>query len=148
MPDIPIYSKEEDGAVLGRKVEGSITHLDRFKAPAEVEEVTLTSDEVTALCPVTGQPDFYTVRINYVPDKYCIESKSLKLYLQSFREKGAFAEELAGIIRNRVVLDLDPVYVEVEITQKSRGGITLSAIARFKWQKGEDSSADSKEIHV
>ncbi|MDP8922471.1 MAG: preQ(1) synthase [Chloroflexota bacterium] len=103
--------------------------LDAFPCPAGVQEVTLTSDEVTALCPVTGQPDWYTVSIAYVPRERCIESKSLKLYLQSFREEGIFAEAFAARIANDVAAALAPATCQVTVTQKARGGITIEATA-------------------
>src|SRR4051812_39257662 len=64
--------------------------LDTFPAPPAVTVVRMVSDEVTALCPITGQPDWYEVAITYRPDQSCIESKSLKLYFQTFRNEGIF----------------------------------------------------------
>ncbi len=90
-------------------------------------EVTLTSDEVTALCPVTGQPDFYTVAIT-LRGGYTIESKSLKMYLQTLRDKGIFCEDLAGEIKKEV-LALVNCEVSVTVIQKARGGITIKAVA-------------------
>ena len=71
---------------LGNKTSTPVRRLEVFPAPPSVKKVVLESDEVTSLCPVTGQPDWETVRIEFEPDAYCIESKSLKLYLWSFRE--------------------------------------------------------------
>ena len=82
----------------------------------------LESDEVTSLCPVTGQPDWETVRIEFEPGPYCIESKSLKLYLWSFREEGAFCEALAARIAQDVYEACKPAWVKVTVTQKPRGG--------------------------
>lgn len=103
--------------------------LDTFPCPIGVQEVTLTSDEVTALCPITGQPDWYTVRIAYVPRQHCIESKSLKLYFQSFRDEGIFAEAFAARIANDVNRVAAPARCQVTVTQKPRGGITIEATA-------------------
>ena len=74
---------------LGKTVRTPMRTLDTFPKPAGVETVIMESDEVTSLCPVTGQPDWETVTIGYAPDQACIESKSLKLYLWSFREEGS-----------------------------------------------------------
>jgi 7-cyano-7-deazaguanine reductase len=103
--------------------------LDTFPCPTGVQEVTLTSDEVTALCPVTGQPDWYTVAITYAPRERCIESKSLKLYLQSFRDQGIFAEAFAARIANDVADATAPTTCRVIVKQKARGGITIEATA-------------------
>jgi 7-cyano-7-deazaguanine reductase len=91
----------------------------------------MTSDELTAMCPVTGQPDLYVASIEYAPDELCLESKSLKLYLARFRNEGAFCEALAVRIRDDVAeaLGLDQSRVTVTLEQKARGGITITAIA-------------------
>jgi 7-cyano-7-deazaguanine reductase len=104
--------------------------LESFPNPG-VSEVDMTSDELTAVCPITGQPDFYTAKIVYRPDALCLESKSLKLYLAQFRNEGAFGEALAVRIRDDVAaaLQLDPPAVTVTLTQKPRGGITITATA-------------------
>ncbi|MGH2971751.1 MAG: preQ(1) synthase [Gaiellaceae bacterium] len=104
--------------------------LESFPNPG-VTEVEMTSDELTAVCPITGQPDFYVARIAYRPNALCLESKSLKIYLSRFRNEGAFAEALAVQIKNDVaaVLELDAAAVTVTLTQKARGGITITATA-------------------
>src|SRR5436309_13792081 len=104
--------------------------LESFPNPG-VSEVEMTSDELTAVCPITAQPDFYVARISYRPDTLCLESKSLKLYLARFRNEGAFAEALAVQIKNDVAsaLELDASSVTVTLTQKARGGITIAATA-------------------
>jgi 7-cyano-7-deazaguanine reductase len=114
---------------LGNRASEPSRSLEVFPAPAHVRKVVLESDEVTSLCPVTGQPDWETVRIEFEPGPYCIESKSLKLYLWSFREEGAFCEALAARIAQDVFTACKPRWVKVLITQKSRGGITISAEA-------------------
>jgi 7-cyano-7-deazaguanine reductase len=90
-------------------------------------EVTLTSDEVTANCPITGQPDFYTVAITLLGG-HSIESKSLKLYFQSMRNEGIFCENLAGRIKQDINALID-CPVSVVVTQKPRGGISIKATA-------------------
>jgi 7-cyano-7-deazaguanine reductase len=114
---------------LGKKTAGPSRSLDVFPAPAHVGKVVLESDEVTSLCPVTGQPDWETVRIEFQPGPYCIESKSLKLYLWSFREEGVFCEAFAARIAQDVYEACHPAWVTVTVTQKPRGGVTISAQA-------------------
>jgi 7-cyano-7-deazaguanine reductase len=89
----------------------------------------MTSDELTAVCPVTGQPDMYVATLEYWPGPLCIESKSLKLYLNTFRDEGHFAEALAVKIRDdtAAALQLPADKVRVTLRQKSRGGITITA---------------------
>lgn len=89
--------------------------------------VIMTSDEVTAKCPVTGQPDFYLVVITFHPKLHLCESKSLKLFFESLRDRPIFAEELPGLIIEEFAAAIDPESVEVEVTQKSRGGISIKA---------------------
>ncbi len=102
--------------------------LETFPNPG-VSRVEMTSDELTAVCPVTGQPDLYIAAIEYRPGDHCIESKSLKLYLNGFRNEGHFCEALAVKIRDDVadVLGLGASEVRVTLTQKARGGITIVA---------------------
>jgi 7-cyano-7-deazaguanine reductase len=102
--------------------------LETFSNPG-VSHVEMTSDELTAVCPVTGQPDLYVATIEFSPDTRCIESKSLKLYLSGFRNEGHFCEALAVKIRDDVaeVLELPPDKVRVTLKQKARGGITITA---------------------
>jgi 7-cyano-7-deazaguanine reductase len=87
------------------------------------------SDELTAVCPITAQPDFYTGTIEYRPAALCLESKSLKLYLARFHDQGVFCEALAVQIRDDVAatLELEPAAVSVSLRQKARGGITITA---------------------
>ena len=104
--------------------------LETFPNPG-VREVEMTSDELTSACPITGQPDFYVARIRYRPGGLCLESKSLKLYLMQFRNEGIFGEALAVRIRDDVAaaLEVDGAAVTVELAQKARGGITITATA-------------------
>jgi 7-cyano-7-deazaguanine reductase len=103
--------------------------LEAFPNPG-VAEVALTSDELTAVCPITGQPDLYQTTIEYRPVERCLESKSLKLYLNRFRNEGAFCEALAVRIRDDVAeaLELPADRVHVTLRQKARGGISITAI--------------------
>lgn len=120
-----------DLTVLGREVRQPLKVLETFPSPDHTRYVCMTSDEVTSLCPITGQPDWYTVRIEYAPDGLCIESKSLKLYLWSFREEGHFCETLADIIAADVHAQVRPRWVEVTVVQKARGGITIDSRSRI-----------------
>ena len=114
---------------LGKQVREPRRELDTFPKPDGVDLVRLESDEVTSLCPVTGQPDWETVRIEYAPDGLCIESKSLKLYLWSFRQEGVFCEALAAKIADDVEAACRPLWCRVTVRQKPRGGITITAVA-------------------
>jgi 7-cyano-7-deazaguanine reductase len=91
--------------------------------------VELVSDELTAMCPITTQPDFYTATIEFRPRGLCLESKSLKLYLARFHDQGVFCEALSVQIRDDVAaaLELDAAAVHVTLRQKARGGITITA---------------------
>jgi 7-cyano-7-deazaguanine reductase len=114
---------------LGTNVREPSRELETFPAPDYLDIVKLTSDEVTSLCPVTGQPDWETVSIEYVPNGLCIESKSLKLYFWSLRNEGAFCEALAAQIATAVFDAAHPLRCTVTVVQKPRGGITISATA-------------------
>jgi 7-cyano-7-deazaguanine reductase len=91
----------------------------------------MTSDELVAVCPITGQPDLYTASIVYEPKDRCLESKSLKLYLNGFRNDGVFCEALAVKIRDDVAeaLGLEADRVHITLVQKARGGIAITATA-------------------
>ncbi len=104
--------------------------LETFPNPG-VTRVEMTSDELTAVCPITGQPDMYVATIAYSPRARCLESKSLKLYLARYRNEGAFGEALAVRIRDDVAaaLALEQGAVTVTLVQKARGGITITATA-------------------
>jgi 7-cyano-7-deazaguanine reductase len=115
---------------LGHAGSDHYAGLETFPNPG-VAHVEMTSDELTAVCPITGQPDLYVATIAYEPGPLCLESKSLKLYLSSFRNEGAFCEALAVKIRDDVAaaLQLEPDDVRVTLEQKARGGITITATA-------------------
>ncbi|MDR1743273.1 MAG: preQ(1) synthase [Dysgonamonadaceae bacterium] len=87
--------------------------------------VTFDCPEFTSLCPITGQPDFATIRIDYIPDAKMVESKSLKLYLFSFRNHGAFHEDCVNIIMKDLIALMDPKYIEVTGIFTPRGGISI-----------------------
>ena len=107
--------------------------------------VTLTSDEFTCLCPITHQPDYATIKIRYVPDKKLVESKSLKLYLTSFRNCGTFHEEVVNTIADDLIKLLEPRYLEVEGLFKVRGGISIVPFVNYGREEFE---AVAKKILV
>ena len=88
--------------------------------------VELETDEFTCLCPATGQPDFAEIRIRYLPAERIVESKSLKLYLWSFRDEGIFHEHFANVMLDDLVAALAPRWCEVETRFKARGGIGIT----------------------
>ncbi|MBN1961734.1 MAG: NADPH-dependent 7-cyano-7-deazaguanine reductase QueF [Deltaproteobacteria bacterium] len=98
-------------------------------APERDYEIRFETNELTCLCPMTGQPDFATLRINYIPDKLCVELKSLKLYIWSFRDEGHFHEALTNLILDDLVKLLHPRKMIVESAFNIRGGITTTVIA-------------------
>ena len=93
--------------------------------------VTLNCPEFTTLCPITGQPDFGTIVINYIPDVRMVESKSLKLYLFSFRNHGDFHEDVVNIILNDLIELMHPRYIEVRGLFNPRGGIAIHPVATW-----------------
>ena len=106
--------------------------LDTFPTPQNITHVRFESNELTSFCPVTGQPDFSNVIIEFSPDKLCLESKSLKLYLWSFREEAIFAEGLANAFANDIFNAIEPFWLKISIAQNIRGGLQLTAIAEKK----------------
>jgi 7-cyano-7-deazaguanine reductase len=117
--------------VLGSTVRHAIEHVEVFPAPDNVTSVTFTNDELASMCPVTQQPDLATVVIEYVPREWCVESKSLKLYLWQFRDRAAFAEALAAEIAGEIMLTAEPERVKVTLTQRPRGGIEVEVVAEL-----------------
>ncbi len=94
--------------------------------------VTLETDEFTCVCPVTGQPDFASLTIEYVPDRKIVESKSLKLYLESFRNEGAFHEHVTNTILDDLVKALAPRWCVVRGEFAARGGIAITVEAEYR----------------
>ena len=93
--------------------------------------VTMVCPEFTCVCPLTGQPDFGTITIHYIPDRKILESKSLKLYLWSYRQEGTFHEHVTNRILDDVVAVLDPWYCRVTGAFNARGGISITVEAVF-----------------
>ena len=123
---------------LGHLVTTPSRALETFSAPRHVTRVTFTSDELTTFCPVTHQPDFNTIKIEYQPKQKCIESKSLKLYLWSYRDECAFCEALAAQIAQDVFTVTEPHWCRVTILQNVRGGIVTETVAELPDRQGRD----------
>lgn len=106
--------------------------LDSFENPRPERdyEIYFECPEFTCLCPKTGQPDFATLRIRYVPDRRCVELKSLKLYLWSFRDEGHFHEAVTNRILDDLVATCAPRWMEIEGDFYVRGGIRTVVTAR------------------
>ena len=98
-------------------------------------EIVFDCPEFTSLCPVTGQPDFGHITIKYIPDELCIESKSLKIFLLSFRNHNTFHEEAVNTVLDAVVKKANPRYAEVLGEFRPRGGIALNIKANYKKSK-------------
>ncbi len=115
--------------------------LERFsnKHPGNDYFVKFNCPEFTSLCPITGQPDFANIIISYVPDEYLVESKSLKLYLFSFRNHGDFHEDCVNIIMKDLVALMNPKYIEVWGKFLPRGGLSIDPYCNYgmpgtKWE--------------
>ena len=102
--------------------------------------VQFTLPEFTCLCPRTGQPDFATLELEYVPDRLCIELKALKVYLWSFRDRGAFHEAVTNEIIEHLAATISPRFMRLSARFNVRGGICTSVIAERRspqWQPGQ-----------
>ncbi len=108
------------------------------KHPDNEYLVTFTCPEFTSLCPKTGQPDFAKIIISYIPRQKMVESKSLKLYLFSFRNHGDFHEDCVNIIMKDLIVLMDPRYIEVKGIFTPRGGIAIHPFANY----GDDEHLD------
>tara|TARA_Y100001934_G_scaffold115199_2_gene140991 strand:+ start:575 stop:970 length:396 start_codon:yes stop_codon:yes gene_type:complete len=110
-----------------------VKELEVFANPHPDRDYTIEMEcpEFTSICPVTGQPDFGTIRIRYVPDQQCIELKSLKLYLWSYRQEGAFHEAVTNNILDDLVAACAPRQMTVVGDFNVRGGITTVVTAEF-----------------
>ena len=110
------------------------------KHPGNDYFVKFNCPEFTSLCPITGQPDFATIYISYIPDKKMVESKSLKLYLFSFRNHGDFHEDCVNIIMKDLIKLMNPKYIEVWGKFTPRGGISIDPYCNYgksgtRWEK-------------
>ena len=126
--------------ITGLRQLGAKVPLPKTPAEAEIERVPnphpdtpyiarFTAPEFTSLCPKTGQPDFGTLTITYTPSAKCVELKSLKFYLQSFRNEGIFYEHVTNAILDDLVAVLSPKWMRIEASFNPRGGMTERVIA-------------------
>ena len=122
---------DDDLTILGQPVRGPVDHVETFPAPAGCGRVRFSTDELTSVCPVTGQPDISSLVIDYVPRERCVESKSLKHYLWSFRDRPVFAEALAVEIAQEIMRATDATGVRVVVTQHVRGGIVTECTSEL-----------------
>ena len=126
--------RQRDNRVLGRETRGPIGAEQLDVAPWSHGDtdavVEFTTNELTATCPITGQPDFYELKLNYRPKGWLIESKALKLYLWGFRDKGIFAEDLAATLLKDLVRACDPQEMTVDLMQQVRGGLKIRTVIR------------------
>ncbi len=108
--------------------------LELFENPKPQRDyvITIECPEFTSLCPKTGQPDFGTITIEYCPDKLCIELKSLKFYMQSYRNKGIFYEALTNEILDDLANVCKPRWMKITSSFTPRGGITTQVSAEYK----------------
>jgi len=118
-------------SLLGSSTSQPGKQLETFpnRHPGRDYIITLTTDEFTCICPATSQPDFAKITIQYIPDQRIVESKSLKLYIWSFRNEGVFHEHVANVILDDLVDALDPRWCEVVADFSIRGGIAISVKA-------------------
>ena len=129
--------KDEGLKALGRKTEYRTEYdpsaLEAFENqhPDNDYWVRFNCPEFTSVCPITGQPDFAEIRISYLPDKRMVESKSLKLYLLSVRNYGAFHEDCVNMIMKDLIALMDPKYIEVTGFFSPRGGISIHPYANY-----------------
>ena len=131
--------KKHDGLTLLRKNESDYpaspdeARLEAFENPSRKRDYWINFDcpEFTSLCPVTGQPDFGHITMRYVPDKLCLESKSLKLYLFSFRNYGSFHEEVVNRVLDDIVRTVKPRKAVVKGEFNPRGGISITIEATY-----------------
>lgn len=130
--------REDEGLKqLGSKTKYSMDYapevLETFvnKHPDNDYFVKFNCPEFTSLCPITGQPDFATIYISYIPDKLMVESKSLKLYLFSFRNHGDFHEDCVNIIMKDLIKLMEPRYIEVWGKFTPRGGISIDPYCNY-----------------
>lgn len=113
--------------------------LETFDNPQPARDYTIRIDipEFTCLCPKTGQPDFATIHIDYVPAALCVELKSLKLYMWSFRERGAFHEAVTNEILDDIVAMTQPNFMRIRAEFNVRGGIYTTVVVEHRnpaWQ--------------
>ncbi|MDR0681298.1 MAG: preQ(1) synthase [Dysgonamonadaceae bacterium] len=144
--------KSQKLTLLGNKTEYKSDYtpevLETFenKHPENEYWVQFNCPEFTSLCPITGQPDFATIRIDYIPDIKMVESKSLKLYLFGFRNHGAFHEDCVNIIMKDLIALMNPKYIEVTGLFTPRGGISIHPYCNYGKQGTEFEELAKKRL--
>jgi 7-cyano-7-deazaguanine reductase len=128
------------GTVYSRDYDPGVLETFPNKHPDNDYFVKFNCPEFTSLCPITGQPDFATIYISYIPNERMVESKSLKLYLFSFRNHGDFHEDCVNNIMKDLIRLMDPKYIEVWGKFLPRGGISIDPYCNYgmkdtKWEK-------------
>ncbi len=120
--------------VLGKEKTAPYRRLEAFPNhhPERDYVVTMVTEEFTCVCPLTGQPDFAELEIQYIPDKLILESKSLKLYLHSFRNEGTFHEHVINVILDDIVGALAPRWCKITADFAVRGGIGICVDAEYR----------------
>ena len=118
----------------GTKENPSRERLETFENPHPERDYTIDIEipEFTCLCPMTGQPDFATLRLQYVPDARCVELKSLKLYIWSYRDVGAFHEAVTNQMLDDLAARLDPRFIRLSAEFNVRGGIYTTVVAEHR----------------
>lgn len=109
----------------------SLLEIFENQFPDRDYQIEIVSPEFTSVCPRTGQPDFGTITISYTPDKQCVELKSLKYYLQSFRNQGIFYEHVTNTILDDLVAVVRPRFMKVEAAFNARGGMTEKVTTKY-----------------
>ena len=147
-------SQTENLSLLGKKTEYKQDYapevLEAFENKHQGNDYWVTFDcpEFTSLCPITNQPDFATIRIDYIPDVKMVESKSLKLYLFSFRNHGAFHEDCVNIIMKDLIKLMEPKYIEVWGKFLPRGGLSIDPYANYGKPGTEWEQAAKKRLFM
>lgn len=141
----PSKANQDSGRALGNTVtefrEFDLIPVDKGQGPP-CEKVVLRIERFTCRCPITTQPDHAEVVITYGPDAHYLETKSLKLYVESYRDKGIFHEHLASRILTDIDLALKPAWMKVKVKFDSRGGIAVDALA-LSWTPGPDDEVEA-----
>src|ERR671917_1602436 len=126
--------------MLGRETRGPIGAEQLDTVPwnhvgADVV-VEFSTNELTAICPVTEQPDFYELKLSYRPGTRLLESKAMKLYLWGFRDRGMFAEDLAATLLEDLIAACEPKEMTVDLPQQVRGGLQIRTVIRHPSERG------------
>jgi 7-cyano-7-deazaguanine reductase len=133
-----VVSKKRSGLSYHQFEEPTWKILQTFENPSikeshrDLQKITFETKEVTALCPLTGFPDYYHVKITYIPVKKCIESKSAKFYFGAYRDYRGFIETITKKILDDWKKACKPRWIEVNITMNPRGGISINVIKTYQ----------------